>query len=461
VTDWSGHPVIPRQGLPRVVRFFRSGADQPRLSDAAAIQRRYRALRRLTFVGVTIGYGFFYTTRLSLAVAKKPLIDAGVVSADQLGVIGSALLLTYALGKLGNGFLADRAHVGRLMSAGLIASALVNLAFGFSSAFAVLVLLWALNGWAQSLGATPSVVNLSHWFSHRERGTRYSIWSIAHSLGEGMTYLATAALVSAFGWRFGFWGPGLICIGVGLVVARVVLDRPPVYGLPPIAEYSGDLSTGATAADPDVAAQQWQVIKNPAVWLLGLASAAFYVARYGVNSWLLLFLQEGKGYDLVAAGLAMTLLALSGLVGTVLAGTISDALFGARRGPVLYCYGALLIGSLLALYFIPRGAIWLDRAALAVCGFAIGGMLVFLGGLAVVDICPKRATGAAMGMIGLFAYLGAAVQDVVSGYLIERTRFVVDGVVSHQFGAVFVFWIAAAVLSLGLAAVVWFAKPVE
>ncbi|MBN2359830.1 MAG: MFS transporter [Deltaproteobacteria bacterium] len=452
MTTWSDH---------LLVRFFRTGADRERLGDATAIASRYRKLQWLTFVGVTVGYGFFYTTRLSLAVAKKSMIDAGVTSADQLGVIGSALLFAYAIGKFGNGFLADRAHVGRLMSAGLIASALVNLAFGYSSAFGVLVLLWALNGWFQSLGATPSVVNLTHWFSQRERGTRYSIWSIAHSLGEGMTYFATAALVSACGWRFGFWGPGVVCVCVGVVIAKVVLDRPSVYGLPPIAEFAGDLSATAAGPKPEIGEQQLQVVKNPIVWLLGLASATFYVTRYGVNSWLVLYLQEAKAYDLVAAGLGMTVLAISGLIGTVLAGTISDALFGARRGPVLYSYGALLIASLVALYLVPPGHVWLDRAALAACGFAIGGMLVFMGGLLVVDICPKRATGAAMGMIGLFAYVGAAVQDVVSGILIERGRFVVDGAVSHHFGPVFCFWISAAVVSLALAAVVWFVKPVE
>ncbi|HOX42429.1 MAG TPA: MFS transporter [Myxococcota bacterium] len=434
-----------------LVRWFATGAERPRLQDPARLARRYAQLRWQTFCGVTLGYAFFYTTRLSLVVAKKPLIDAGVVSAGELGTMGSALLLMYAVGKLGSGFLADRAHVGRFMAAGLLGSAVVNLLFGCTESVPFFTLLWAVNGWFQSMGATPSVVNLSHWFSPRERGTRYSIWSIAHSLGEGITYSATAALVAWLGWRWGFFGPGIACALVSVVLARVVLDRPQTHGLPPIAEFKADLPAPEAGAPSSVAELQRQVVRNPRVWMLGLASAAFYVTRYGVNSWFVLYLQEAKTYSLVEAGFGMTLLTACGLAGTVLAGTISDLVFGARRGPVLFSYGALLVGSLFGLYVTPAGQHLLDGLALGVCGFATGGLLVFFGGLLVVDICPTRATGAAMGMIGVFAYLGAAAQDTVSGQLIESTRRVVDGAVTHSYDSAFCLWIAAAVVSLVLA----------
>ena len=91
-------------------------------------------------------------------------------------------------------------------------------------------------------------------------------------------------------------------------------------------------------------------------------------------------------------------------------------------------------------------------------GFTLSGILAVLGGLFAVDIADKRATGAAMGIIGVFSYLGAGIQDIVSGMLIERGTTVVDGVKHYDFGTPVVFWIGASVLSAVLAATLWKVK---
>ena len=90
-----------------------------------------------------------------------------------------------------------------------------------------------MNGWFQSVGSAPSVVALSHWFGKKERGTRYGIWSASHSIGEGLTFVGTSVLVASFGWRWGFWGPGLVCLLAALVMYRTLGDRPQTYGLAP------------------------------------------------------------------------------------------------------------------------------------------------------------------------------------------------------------------------------------
>ena len=53
--------------------------------------------------------------RLNLKT-KKPIVDAGVLSESELGIIGSALFFSYAIGKLSNGFLADHSNIKRFMA---------------------------------------------------------------------------------------------------------------------------------------------------------------------------------------------------------------------------------------------------------------------------------------------------------------------------------------------------------
>jgi OPA family sugar phosphate sensor protein UhpC-like MFS transporter len=91
-------------------------------------------------------------------------------------------------------------------------------------------------------------------------------------------------------------------------------------------------------------------------------------------------------------------------------------------------------------------------------GFSISGLLVSLGGLFATDISPKKAAGAAMGVIGVFSYLGAATQDLISGFLIDKGTTMVDGVRHYDFSSAITFWVGASVLSLILATSLWKAK---
>ena len=442
------------------VRWFATGRDAQPLTDTGEINSLFERRRWRVFFWLVIGYGFFYTCRLSLSVAKKPMLDEGVMTVEPIGIIGSLLLFVYAFGKFFNGFLADRANIRRFMSVALLCSALANLAFGATNHFWMFAALWAFNGWFQSIGSAPSVVSICQWFSNKERGTRYGLWAGAHNIGEGLTFVGTALLVNALGWRWGFWGPGLICVVIALILYVNLSDRPQTYGLPSVADYKNDTSEEKHHAE-SIGKMQLLVIKSPIVWILGLSSACMYMGRYAINSWAIFYLQEGKGYELVEAASAMAAYPIFGLVGAVSSGFLSDKYFAARRNVPTLLYGIMMIASLCLFYYSPPGMLIVDTIALAMFGFAVGGLVVFLAGLIAVDIMPTKAAGAVKGVIGLFSYLGAASQDWISGVLIEQTKTVENGVTSYQFDNAFFFWIGASVLSLLLALFAWNRRPAE
>jgi OPA family sugar phosphate sensor protein UhpC-like MFS transporter len=118
---------------------FATGGAVPALTDTGQIEQLYRRHRFRVLMAITVGYAFAYTCRLALSVVKKPLIDEGIFSPQDLGLIGSALFYTYALGKLVNGFLADHANVKIFFATGVIASALVNIGMGFSTVLSLSV----------------------------------------------------------------------------------------------------------------------------------------------------------------------------------------------------------------------------------------------------------------------------------------------------------------------------------
>ncbi len=120
-------------------------------------------------------------------------------------------------------------------------TALCNYRHGIlDTAYGLSVVVWGLNGWFQSLGAPGGVVAMTAWFSNRERGRMYGIWSTAHSIGEGLTFLVVGTIVAVLGWHWGFWVPGVFGLATAVMVYALVQDRPRTLGLPTVAEWRND-----------------------------------------------------------------------------------------------------------------------------------------------------------------------------------------------------------------------------
>lgn len=440
----------------RLTRFYRISPPAPALDmEERERAKYYRRLRLQAFTAATLGYSLYYVCRTSLNVMKKPILDSGALDASQLGVIGSALLFTYAVGKFVNGFVADYCNIRRFMATGLAVSTVANLLMGIlglmHSALPTLLLfvffaiMWGLNGWSQSMGAPPAIISLSRWFPLRERGTYYGFFSASHNLGEFFSFLFVGSIVSFAGWQSGFFGSAVAgAAGVALILL-LLHDTPESKGLPPVETLAHE--TPAVSADRSVKEIQKQVLRTPAVWVLAAASAFMYISRYAINGWGVLFLQEAKGFSDVEAISIISVNALLGIVGTVFSGWFSDKLFrGDRKIP------ALLFGMLnsvsLALFLYGGKALWVNMLSMILFGIAIGVLICFLGGLMAVDIVPRKATGAALGVVGIASYIAAGIQDVASGWLIDTHVTVgADGTKHYDFGPVAFFWIAASVIS--------------
>ena len=92
----------------KILEFFSALAPAANRVSPDKVKGLYNRLRWSVFLSATLGYGMFYVCRLSLSVIKKPMVDAGILTEKDLGIVGSARFFSYAVEKLANGFLADR-----------------------------------------------------------------------------------------------------------------------------------------------------------------------------------------------------------------------------------------------------------------------------------------------------------------------------------------------------------------
>ena len=424
----------------------------------------YKLLRNRTFWGVTVAYSLYYVCRMSLSVVKQPLIDEGVLSAGQLGLIGSALLFVYAVGKFMNGFIADYCNIRRFMATGLFISAVVNLLMGVLGwiqgpaglptvlIFISFAILWGVNGWMQSMGSPPGVISLSRWFPRAKRGTYYSIFSATPYIGEFLSFIITGVVVGALGWQFGFLVAAIAGVIGSLIILFFVSDTPESKGLPSVQALSGETMT----KEDTMPTKELQkiVLKHPGIWVIAISSAFIYITKYAISGWGVLFLQKAHGFSLEDATQIIAFSAAFGVLGTVLAGWLSDKVFRGDRVKPAVLSGILSFIALTFFLFVGGGYL-INIIYVSVFSLAVGVLYCIVAGLMAVDIVPRKATGAALGVVGISSYVAAGLQDITSGYLIQFNTESVAGVDVYDFGPVSLFWLAAALISFILPVVNW------
>lgn len=453
-------------------RYYRiSKPSQTTVADNE-VKSAYKSLRNRTFWGATAAYSLFYLCRLSMGVVKKPLIDEGLFSAAELGIIASAFYFVYAIGKFVNGFIADYCNVRRYMATGLIISSVINLLMGLIgigygyagfppyAVYLIFVLLWGINGWVLSMGSPSGIVSLSRWFPQSRRGTYYSIFCSTPYIGEALSMILTGSIVAAFGWEYGFIASAFGgFVGVGIILA-FVSDTPQSKGLPSIQDISGE-EVKAVDKLPTKEIQRF-VLRQPAIWIIAISCAFINLTKYGIMEWGVLYLQGARSYSLETASWIIGFSAIFAIVGTIGAGWLSDTVFKGDRVKPALISGFVSLAAL-GMFLLIDGDKWAMAAFVSVFSLAVGVLYCIVSGLMAIDIVPRKATGAALGIVGISSYMTIGIQNIVSGLLIDRfsvqTETIVEGVAKnvteYNFVPVAIFWLSAVLISFLLPVFNW------
>ena len=196
------------------------------------------------------------------------------------------------------------------------------------------------------------------------------------------------------------------------------------------------------------------MIKHPGIWIIALSSAFIYITKYAIAGWGVLFLQKARNFSLEDATQIIAFSAAFGVVGTVLAGWLSDRVFkGDRVKPAIL--SGMLSFIALALFLFTEGGFLMNIFYVSLFSLAVGVLYCIVAGLMAVDIVPRKATGAALGVVGISSYVAAGLQDITSGYLIQYNTEQIAGADVYDFGPVSWFWLSAALVSFVLPVLNW------
>src|SRR5690606_33346086 len=183
--------------------------------DAKPLDRidpEYKRLRLQVFLGIFIGYAGYYLVRKNFSLAMPDLIDQGFSKGD-LGLALSGVSIAYGLSKFLMGNVSDRSNARVFLPAGLSLSAVTMILMGLfpfaTASLSIMFVLLFINGWFQGMGWPASGRLIVDCCSTKERGTKVSIWNVAHNVGGGLVGpLAIMAVAILGDWQSKLYFPG-------------------------------------------------------------------------------------------------------------------------------------------------------------------------------------------------------------------------------------------------------------
>ncbi|MDP7302096.1 MAG: MFS transporter, partial [Pirellulaceae bacterium] len=251
--------------------------------------RRFRVAQWRMLLATMFCYLFFYTGRQTFGFAIPGIQEELGYSKWTLGWVSTALLWAYAVGQAVNGNLGDKFGGRRMMSLGAVISCGLNWVVSWGTSFTSLIVPWAANGYAQSMGWAPGSRVLSNWWSDRERGKVYGLYVFAAGMSSVLAFTTSSLILELeLGWRWIFRLPVLLLLVGGVAYYLIVRDRPEELGFPPLTEAEDESASSVTSAGEsgESSSQRYlHVLANVRFLLASVAIGFQNMARYGLLVW--------------------------------------------------------------------------------------------------------------------------------------------------------------------------------
>lgn len=277
--------------------------------------------------------GLAHTLNHSFHIALPPLVPLMVkefnISLSDIGLVATLAYFMYGGGAILGGKLSDRINVSRVIAITLLLSGLSSLILLFQKSLLAFSISFTLISFWASFYHPASNTLIAHTF----RDVRASAMGVHGALGSlGQIIVPTMAIVLAlaFDWRIPFIILGLLSVATSIYFIKAPSLKP----IPRLEE--NDVVKGS--------------IKR--VVLVKIVIFTVFVGLYfrGVELYLPTYLEEFKGFTEVLAGITLSVVLFSGMIGQILTGRFADIL-GDRKILIATKVGVVL--SLIALQVFP------------------------------------------------------------------------------------------------------------
>ena len=392
-------------------------------------EKQYKVFYRNAWsvlLAFSILYCFLYCGRQNLSFAMPIMMSEEGWTALQLGVLSSVQFWTYALGHLVNGRLGEIVGVNKLIVIGMLLSAVMNLLISFQSSLFVIIILWGLNGYVQSMLWSPGMGLIANWWPGSKRGFATGFANAFSGLGSVVTAFVVSGSLTVFsnmGWRSAFVGAAIVMILVAIVYPFFAKEKPSDIGLPEYIDSDEKRETNDNELKNIIKEKgkiypylyllkQWKFD----LWIIIIACSS--IARYGLLTWIPTYYVEVFNADIEAGIIGSIVCPLGMAAGALVIPWLSDKMWSQNRLPWVVISS---VASVVAVFGFMNAEPGIAASTLLfLAGFFIYGINSLVWAFA-TDIGGRTFGGTATGILDCAAYLGASVQAIFFGSVLTNS----------------------------------------
>lgn len=364
-----------------------------------------------------------YTDRQILSLLVEPIRADLNIGDTEIGLLqGIAFAVVYSFAGIPFGRLADRVSRRSVILAGVAVWSAGTILCGLSTSFSMMFVSRLIVGIGEAALAPAAVSMIADLFPPRRRGLATGTFMMGMVVGGGVAIAVGGAILSAASagafaqlpllGALAPWRLALVLLGVTglpLFIAILLLREPVRRG----GDEAGALKQGELEQ-----LRQYRPLLLPLILGCGMMA----VGDFALFSWAPALLERNYGLEAGEIGATLgAILIVTGVVGTMLSGYISDLLAG-RFGPSGRVYVAIA-ASLVAL---PGSLLWMASSpfqlfALLSIWSLFSSMAGVAGIMAVQSIVPNNLRGLGVSLIA-FAniMLGLGIGTTLAGFLSDK-----------------------------------------
>jgi len=333
------------------------------------------------------------------------------LNSTQIGCISSTFFLTAALSSLPAGFIVDYYGVkkGIAMWLGFTGVPLLFL-YMLKPGFVIFLMIVAISGFGYGMGTPIGAKGLFMWFEQNLRGIVFGIKQAAVTVGASFSGILLVFFSETMGPYNSLGIIGFVV--VVMMIASLLLYRDPIR--------SENISKHTIMCENNFFSQFKKFLTNRYFLHLSIIMSLFGLSQGIVVTFLILYTTEKLGYSFLAAGSLLTLVMISGAVGRILWGFISDRLYNGQRKPVMIIISFLAVITVTALsVWDVSWSSWLFMPVLIGLGLATVGWNS-LGLVMVAEVSDESEIGISIGLATTIGWLGFSAGPVAFGNIVDH-----------------------------------------
>lgn len=389
--------------------------NQTTLQQTKMNNKNFRTDQWIMLLVTMFCYLFFYTGRHNFGWAAKDMAAELNISYTAVGWISFSMLIGYAIGQLVNGNLADHFGARRMVPLGAILSISANIGISYATNFYMVLVLWTLNGYFQSMAWAPGGKLIANWWNGKERGKAFGFYTMAAGCSSVVTYLLSIILLQQeLSWRYLFRLPVLLLLFAAIVFFLVARNKPSDKGYEDHIE-EGEDNTSTWKE------RYAKVFANKTFLVASLAIGFQNMARYGLIFWVPVHFL-GQNWKASPNNLWVTFLMPIGMaIGALVFGNLSDTIFKGDRPRSIATGMTISAVIALVIFFTNSHNIILNGILMFGAGFFVYGVQANFWPMS-PELLGKKYMGTGIGFMNMCAYLFAAMGEPFLGKVIDVTK---------------------------------------